>query len=132
MRWLQRRTLPVAVAALALLLSPTAVRAQDDPKDVQFFTAVIEGQRVADGGFANRNAFRGLGERSSFAVDPVAGLAGYGGLIGQVGAGQMPWAGGALRLHNIADAAIEVHAVAAEAVVHEAAAGVVLFVSEDR
>jgi hypothetical protein len=39
MRWLQRRTLLVAVAALALLFSPTVVRAQNDPKDVQFTTA---------------------------------------------------------------------------------------------
>jgi len=39
MRRLQRLTLPVALTALALLLSPAAAQAQEKPKDVQFFTA---------------------------------------------------------------------------------------------
>ena len=61
----------------------------------------------------------------------VAGHAGHRGLVSEVGARDVPGAGGVLRLHEIAHGAIEVHAVAAEAIVHQAALSVVRGVGED-
>ncbi len=67
----------------------------------------------------------------SFAMHLVAGHAGHGGLVSEVGARDVPGAGGVLRLHEIAYGSVEVHAVAAEAVVHQAAFCVVCGIGED-
>ena len=52
-------------------------------------------------------------------------------LIGEIGAHDAPWTGGVLRLNKIADRAIEMHAMAAETIVHEPALSVVHRVGED-
>ncbi len=61
----------------------------------------------------------------------VAGHAGDGGLVSEVDARDVPGTDGVLRLHEIAYRSVEVHAVAAEAVVHQAAFCVVGGIGED-
>ncbi len=60
----------------------------------------------------------------------VAGHAGHGGLVSETVASDVPGAGRVLRLHKIADCAVEVHSVAAEAIVHQPALGVVHGIGE--
>ncbi len=61
----------------------------------------------------------------------VACHAGHRRFIGKVGASDVPRSGGVLRLHKIADCATEMHAMAAEAIVHQTALGVVRGIGED-
>ena len=69
----------------------------------------------------HRDARMRLRFRRAFAMHPVARQARHRRLIGEVRAHQMPWPLRILRLHQIAHGAIEVHAVAAKAVVHQPA-----------
>ena len=77
---------------------------------------------MRDGGFDLRGAL---------AMDPVAGETRDGGFAGEIRAHDAPGSAGVLRLHQVAHGAIEIHAVTAQAVVVEAAAGVVAGVQED-
>ena len=85
----------------------------------------------AAGEVRSGDARGGLRLYRAFAVDLVAGHAGHGGLVGKIGARNEPGTGGILRLNEVADRSIEVHAVAAEAIVHQAAFGVVGWIGED-
>ncbi len=93
--------------------------------------AIIECERFIDGGARHGDALCGLCKLSTLAVNLVTGHARHGGLIGEMRAGDAPRALRVLRLDEITDRAIEVHSVAAQAVVHEAALGVVDGVCKD-
>ena len=67
----------------------------------------------------------------TLAMHLVAGHARHSGLVREIGARNMPRADGVLRLHKIADGAIEVHAVTAKTIVHQATLGVVQRIGED-
>ena len=56
------------------------------------------------------------------------GIAGW---SARSGANQMPWALRILRLHQVANRAVEVHAMAAKAIFHQAAFGVVHGIGKD-
>ena len=95
------------------------------------FAAVVEGERIVHRLPATEMRLAGLDSDAALAVDLVAGLAGHGRLIGEFGADQMPRPLRVLRLDQIAHRAVEVHAVAAQAIVHEALLGVVRWVGKD-
>src|SRR6516165_3217222 len=61
----------------------------------------------------------------------MAGLAGNGRLAGEFRGGQAPWSARVLRLHDVANRSIEIHAVAAVAVVPEPPPRVVRRVGAD-
>lgn len=100
-------------------------------REVHLLAAVKDCERICCGRRGGRDARRGLGLRRSFAVHLVAGHAGHRGLVREVGARDVPRAGGVLRLHEIAHGSVKVHAMAAQAVVHEAAISVVRGIGED-
>lgn len=70
-------------------------------------------------------------ERGALAVNGVAGKTGDGGLESKVGLFELPWTLAVERRDQLADGAFKMHAMAAKAVVHQGAFGVVLFVEED-
>ena len=61
----------------------------------------------------------------------VTRLARHCGLIGEIGAQQVPWPRCILRLDQVANRSIEVHAVAAKAIVHQTPLGVVHRIGKD-
>ena len=74
---------------------------------------------------------RGPRQRQAMTVHLVAGQAEDGRAVGQVGLSKPPWACGIDGSHQVADAAVVVHPVAAEAVVHQLLFPVVLGVKEN-
>lgn len=91
---------------------------------------VIEGQRIGHGGAGDGDARGGPGLLRAFGVDLVAGHAGHCRLIGYAGRNHAPWTPGVDWLHQVADCAVEVRTVAAQAVVHQHAFGVMRGVGE--
>ncbi len=80
---------------------------------------------------SNGDAFGGLGFLIALVMRLVAGLAGHGWLIAESIANDMPGSMRVLGLDHLADGAVEVHAMAAEAVVHQAPLGVMRGVGKD-
>jgi len=64
-------------------------------------------------------------------MDLVAGLTRHGWLLGKSRTSYVPWAGGVLRLNEIAYRAVKVHAVTAKAILHQVALSIVHRVSKD-
>lgn len=65
------------------------------------------------------------------AMHLMTGEAWHRGLIGESGIEQAPWSLLVQRRDQVADAALKVHGVAAEAVIHEETLGIVIFAEED-
>jgi len=97
---------------------------------MHLLAAVIDGQRIRRWRKRCGDTRGGLGLDVAFAVHLVAGHAGHGGLVGKTGARDVPRTGGILRLDDIANRSVEMHAVTAETIVHQAALGVVRGIGE--
>lgn len=94
--------------------------------DQPFAATVKQAERGAV--FFGRTIFA---ERGALAVNGVAGKTGDGGLESQGGVFELPGTLAVERRDQVADGAFKMHAMAAEAVVHQRAFGVVLVVEED-
>lgn len=92
---------------------------------MQLLAAVVEGERLAHRRRCYGETRWRPGLRRTFAMQLVAGHARHGGLVGESRPFEMPRAGGVHWLNQVADRAVEVHAVAAKTVVSEAALSVV-------
>ncbi len=99
--------------------------------EMHLLASIEDGERICRGRTRRRDARRRLGFHVAFAVHLVAGHAGHGGLVGEAGTRNVPGTSAILRLHQVADRSIEMHAVAAKAIVHQAAFGVVGWIDEN-
>lgn len=93
--------------------------------EVHSFASIEDGKRRWDRGAGNRDARGWLRLWHAFVMHLVAGLAWHGWLLGKPRTRYVPRASGVLRLNQIAYRAVKMHAVTAEAILHQVTLAVV-------